>query len=129
MIYDGRNGYLKGNLDRAIGTIVAMTKGPVKEKNWHNTTINPAFSITITAGASGAVALQGTNDVVYRQNADSPGIVGGDILPKDNATWTDIQAATSTSQTGTFVVSYEFIRLVITTSGTGTVTNAWVRWN
>jgi hypothetical protein len=129
MIYDGFRGYTKGSLNQAVNTVLALTKGPLAGKNWMNSGVNPAYSITITAGATGAVKLQGTNDVAYGSSDDSLNPVSMDFGPKFNASWSDIQTATSSSVTGTFATSYAFLRLIISTQGTGTVRQAWVSWN
>lgn len=129
MIYDGVYGYLSGKLDQGAGVVLAMTKGPKKGRNWNATTVNPTFSISMSAGATGTVKLQGTNDVAIRSAHDDRRRVETDLLPTENATWTDIQAATSTSVSGSISAEYEFLRLVIGTAGTGYVTNAWVRWS
>lgn len=129
MIYDGIHGYLSGDLNVPVDTVLAVTKGPITGRNWFNFDIDPTYSISITAAAGGAVALQGTNDVAL-QDGDAPGVsIQKDILPTEAATWTDIQASTSTSATGTFNTSYEYLRLIVTTQGTGFVTQAWVKWN
>lgn len=128
MIYDGVNGYLSGKLNQGAGVVLAMTKGPKKGRNWFATTVNPTYSITISAGAAGTVKLQGTSDVSIRSDADGRR-VETDLLPTENASWTDIQTATSTSVTGSFSAEYEFLRLVIGTAGSGYVMNAWVRWS
>lgn len=132
MIYNGLRGYLRGDLDQPSGTVLAMTKGPIKGRNWMSppfAAANPTFSITITAAAGGKVALQGTNDVVIRSDSGSElNPIEMDLLPTDTATWTDIQAATSSSVTGSFSTEYQFLRLIIDTQGTGTVMQAWVRW-
>ncbi len=117
-------GYVSGNLDQPVNTVLASMKGPIKGRNWFSTS-NPAYSITISAGAVGAVALEGTNDSAVR--------VGGncevDDLPTDGATWTAIQASTSTSQNGSLTVEYKFLRLVVKTRGAGNVTQAWAKWS
>jgi hypothetical protein len=128
MIYDGRNGYVKGTLNQPVDTVLAIIKGPVLNKNWYSGN-DPTYSITITSGASGAVALEGTNDVAYQSNGADPVTVSADFLPANGATWTAIHASTSTSVSGTVSAGYEFIRLIIKTQGTGIVTQAWVRWN
>lgn len=128
MIYDGINGYLKGNMNQAVGTILAQTKGPVTGVNWFSTN-DPAYSITIIpSGATGAVELQGTNDVVLRENGNDLNPIGMDLLPSTTASWTTI-ATTSSTTSGTFSVGYEFLQLIISTEGTGTVLHAWVRWS
>lgn len=129
MIFDGRNGYVKGDMNVAVGTILAMIKGPILGKNWNNPNFNPAYAITITTGAAGAVSLQGTNDVVYSSNDDSRVTVSADLNPSYTATWDTLAGPTSVSASGTFAVSYFFLRLVVTTQGAGTVTNAWVTWS
>jgi hypothetical protein len=129
MIFDGVNGYVKGSLNVPVDTVLAMIKGPIKGKNWYNTSFDPTYAITISSGAAGAVALEGTNDVVYASNDDSRVTVSADILPAPNASWTTIQAGTSTSASGTITTSYWFLRLRVSTQGAGTVTNAWVSWN
>lgn len=129
MIYDGRRGYLRGNLDEPDGTVLAMTVGPIEGRNWHNTTVDPVYSITITAGASGKLSLQGTNDVAYRSNTDDRVTVSANILPADDATWADIVDGTDSSVDGTISTSYEFLRVIVKTSGTGICTQAWVRWS
>jgi hypothetical protein len=125
MIFDGVNGYTKGSLDRPVNTVLAITKGPVAGRNWHNSSFDPTYSITITSGATGAVTLEGTNDVVFATADDAT----HDFLPPDNASWTTLQAPTTASASGTISTSYWFIRLRVTTQGTGTVLNAWVLWN
>jgi len=127
MIYDGINGYTKGSLNHPANTILAITKGPIAGRNWHNSSFDPTYSITITAGAGGAVTLEGPNDVVFASSDDSR--IAYDFLPPEGASWTTLQAATSTSASGTITTSYWFLRLRITTQGTGTVLNAWVFWN
>lgn len=129
MIFDGRNGYVKGDMDQAADTVLAMIRGPVAMSNWHNTTNDPTYAIVITAGAAGTVALQGTNDVVYSSNDDSRNSVSKDFNPPFDAVWTDIQAATAVSVSGTFSTEYRFLRLVIVDQGVGTVLTAWVNWN
>jgi hypothetical protein len=119
MIYDGRNGYVSGDLSQPNNTVLAMTKGPVKGRNFYSSH-NPAYSISMSNGATGTVSLQGTNDIALRET---------EFLPTENASWTDIQAATSTSVTGTFATEYEFLRIKIVATGTGFVTQAWVRWS
>lgn len=110
------------------GTVLSMQVGPKRGRNWYDTVNSPEYSI-MQSGA-GTVALQGTNDVALRAvRADELNPVERAFLPKDGATWTDIQAATGTDASGTFEVAYEFIRLVVVTPGGGTVTQAWVRWN
>jgi hypothetical protein len=130
MIYNGRKGYVDGSLNQATGTVLAMTKGPIKGRNWNYTSTNPSYSITITAGATGTVALQGTNDVAIQDASNENNPIEMDLLPTQGATWTDIQAATSTSATGSITVEYQFLRLVIGTQGGANdyVTQAWVRW-
>lgn len=128
MIYDGRNGYIKGDLNQVAGTELAMTKGPVKDRNWYSST-DPVYSISIASGAVGSVKLQGTNDTSVREDSNSNNPVATDLLPSSGAVWIDIQAATSTSVTGSFSTEYQFLRLVVGVQGTGTVTQAWVRWN
>jgi hypothetical protein len=128
MIYDGINGYVKGSLDLPSDSELAMTKGPIKGRNWMYTATNPTYSITITAGATGTVKLQGTNDVAIREDSNSNNPVATDLLPSTGASWSDIQAATNTSVSGSFATEYQFLRLVVGTQGTGTVTQAWVRW-
>ncbi len=129
MIFDGRNGFVKGNMDVPVDTILAMIKGPIKNKNWFNSSFDPAYSITITSGATGTVTLEGTNDVVYASNDDSRVTVSADLLPAYDATWDTLQADTSTSASGTITTSYWFLRLRVSTQGDGIVTNAWVNWN
>lgn len=129
MIYDGINGYLSGKLDQGADVVLAMTKGPRKGRNWNTPTVNPTYNITMSTGATGTVKLQGTNDVAIRSAHDDRRMIETDLLPKENASWTDIQAATSISASGNFSTEYEFLRLVIGTTGTGYVTNAWVRWS
>ncbi len=129
MIFDGINGYVKGDLDQAVGTILAMIKGPIKGKNWNNTSFDPTYAITITGGAMGAVALEGTNDVVYASNDDSRVTISADLLPAPGASWTAIHSGTTSSVSGTITTSYWFLRLRVSTQGAGTVTNAWVNWN
>ena len=130
MIYDGVRGYLSGDLSQATGTVLAMTKGPIKGRNWMATTVNPAYSITMTTGTTGTVKLQGTNDYALKSaSGQELNAVEKDILPTEGATWTDIQAATAVSASGTFSLEYAFLRLVVAASGTGYVLNAWVRWN
>lgn len=130
MIHDGRRGYVSGDLSQANNTVLAMTKGPIKGRNWNYTSTNPSYSITISAGATGTVKLQGTNDVAYR--SDSGGEltpIENDLLPTDAASWADLSgAATAVSVTGTITVEYQFLRLIIIATGTGFVNNAWVRW-
>jgi hypothetical protein len=127
MIFDGIRGYIKGSLDLPAGTVLAITKGPIKGKNWHNNNFNPTYEITITPSATGTVTLEGTNDVVFASSDDSG--VSADFLPPENATWDTLQAATSTTVSGTITTSYWFLRLRIVTQGDGTVINAWVYWN
>ena len=129
MIYDGLNGYVKGSMDVPNDTVLAMIKGPIKGKNWHNSSFDPAYAITITSGATGEVTLEGTNDVVYASNDDSRVTISADILPASDASWSTIQADTSTSASGTISTSYWFLRLRVATQGDGTVTSAWVDWN
>ena len=129
MIYNGKNGgYVSGNLNQPVNTVLASMKGPIQGRNWYATSINPAYNITITSGATGAVKLQGTNDVAVRQGFDDCS-VATDLLPTDNASWSDIQGATSTTVSGTFSTAYQFLLLIISTQGTGYVTRAWVKWN
>lgn len=113
--------------DVPAGTVLKMMKGPKRGRNWYDTVNNPAFFITQTTG--GTVALQGTNDIARMSDRGDANGVGNDFLPKDDATWTDIQAATGANASGTFTVAYEFLRLVVVVQGTGVVTEAWVRWN
>jgi hypothetical protein len=128
MIFDGKNGYLSGDLSQPDGTVLAMTKGPIKGRNFYSSH-NPTYSIVITAGATGTVALQGTNDIALKDGND-PGVsIEKDILPTEGATWTDIQAATAVSASGSVAAEYEFLRLIIVASGTGIVQTAWVRWS
>ena len=117
-------GYVSGNLDQPVNTVLASMKGPIKGRNWFSTN-NPAFSITISPGAAGAVALEGTNDSAIRQG----GSCEMDDLPTDGATWTPIQGSTSTSQAGSFTVEYKFLRLVVKTRGAGNVTQAFAKWS
>lgn len=128
MIYDGIHGYLTGLLDQPVNTLLAITKGPIKGRNWHFTSINPSYSITITAGASGAVKLQGTNDVAIRDGNAELVPIETDLLPTDAASWADI-ATTGVSTTGSITVEYQFLRLIVSTQGTGYVKQAWVRWS
>lgn len=128
MIFDGKRGYLSGDLSQPNGTVLAMTKGPMKGRNWFSVD-NPMYSIVMSAGATGTVALQGTTNVAL-QDANSPGVaVEKDMLPPQGATWTAIQAATAVSASGTFTTEYEFLQLVIVATGTGFVQTAWVRWS
>lgn len=127
MIFDGINGYTKGSLNHPVNTILAITKGPIAGRNWFNSSFDPTYAITITPGASGAVTLEGTNDVVFASSDDSR--VAYDFLPPESASWATIQAPTSASASGTISTSYWFLRLRITTQGDGTVLNAWVYWN
>jgi hypothetical protein len=129
MIFDGRRGYVKGNLNLPNGTILAMIKGPIALKNYFNTATQPQYSITVTPGATGTVALQGTNDVAYQSNDDSRVTVSADLLPAPGAVWTDIAAAGSVTVSGSVATAYNFLRLIIVASGTGIVTNAWISWN
>jgi hypothetical protein len=129
MIFDGVNGYVKGSLNVPINTVLALQAGPVAMRNWYNTTINPSYWINISGGATGAVELQGTNDIVYASNDDSLVSVSKNLNLDPNATWTTIQAATSTSVTGTFDTSYYFLQLIVTTQGSGVIFNAGVYWN
>jgi hypothetical protein len=131
MIYNGKKGYISGDLNQPIGTVLAMTKGPIKGRNWNYTATNPTYSITITSGSTGKVKLQGTNDVVIRDNTGGElNPIDTDLLPSDNATWTDIQIATSISVSSSFSTEYQFLRLIIDTQGVDGdyVTQAWVRW-
>jgi hypothetical protein len=129
MIYNGRTGWVRGDLNQPVDTILAMTKGPIKGKNWFNTNFDPTYSITITSGASGAVVLEGTNDITFASNDDSPNTVSADLLPAQDATWDTIAGPTSSDTDGTITTSYWYLRLRITTQGDGVVTNAWVYWN
>src|ERR1051326_1953966 len=128
MIYNGRSGYVSGNLNQPVNTVLASMRGPVQGRNWYATTINPTYSIIISSGAGGAVKLQGTNDVAVRQGFDDCS-VALDTLPTDGASWTDIQGATSTTVSGSVSASYQFLRLIITTQGTGYINRALVKWN
>jgi len=129
MIYNGLHGYIRGDLNQPADTVLVMTKGPIKGRNWNYAATNPTYSITITSGASGKVILEGTNDVAIR--SDSGGELNPiemDLLPTDNASWASLQAATSSSVSGSISAEYQFLRLRIDTQGTGTVMQAWVRW-
>lgn len=129
MIYNGRTGWIRGDLNQPVDTVLVVTKGPIKGRNWNNTNFNPTYSISISSGATGQVTLEGTNDIVYASNDDSPNTVSADLLPATDASWSTIHAATSTSVTGSFSTSYWYLRLRITAQGDGVVTNAWVYWN
>ncbi len=125
MIYNGRTGYVSGNLNQSANTILAMTAGPVKGRNWYSVD-NPAYQIVFVGSAATAVVkLQGTNTVAF----DGVNLTEMDILPTQGASWSDIVVATApTSVTGTFSTEYEYLRLIITTQGTGYILNAWTRW-
>lgn len=113
--------------DQPAGTVIGVQKGPVQARNWFSTTIDPAYSV-VQSGGTGVVALEGTNDVALRNaNGDYTNWTS-DLLPTENAVWTEI-AANSASFSGTFNTEYQFLRLRIKTQGTGTVNSAWVRWN
>lgn len=128
MIFDGINGYVKGSMNVAPGTILAMIRGPIKGKNWNNANFDPTYAITISPGATGVVSFEGTNDIVYASNDDSRVTVSADLLPASSATWTPIDGG-SVSTGGTIATSYWFLRLVVATQGDGTVLNAWVSWS
>ena len=113
--------------DVPAGTVLGMMKGPKKGRNWYDTVNDPEFYIK--QSGAGTIALQGTNDYERRSARGDANGVESDFYPKEDATWTDIQAATATDATGTFAIAYEFIRVVVVTRGTGQVNQAWVRWN
>jgi hypothetical protein len=127
MIFDGINGYVKGTMNLPVGTIYTMIVGPVTGVNKHSGN-DASYGIVVTAGASGKYKLQGTNDVSYVSNDDSRVSVSKNLLPTEASVWTDIQAASSSSTSGTFATDYAFIRLVVDTNGTGTILSAYVQW-
>lgn len=117
------------SLNQPVGTRLGCTVGPVSMRNWFNTINDPAYSITISSDATGAVALQGTNDVALRSPYGELNPTAWEMLPTEDATWTDIQASTDTTVTGTWAIEYKFIQIVITTQGSGTVGPAYCIWN
>jgi hypothetical protein len=129
MIFSGKTGYVSGNLNQAVNTVLAMTAGPVKGRNWYSVD-NPQYQIVFESiAATGVVQLQGTNTVALGFGQPSPNPVEVDILPTEGASWTMIATATApTSISGTFSTEYEYLRLIISTQGTGYVLNAWTRW-
>lgn len=103
-----------------------MTAGPIKGRNWHTPFTNPQYQIILAAAGTGAVKLQGTNTVAL----DGQNLTEMDILPTQGASWSDIDTATeTTSVTGTFSTEYEYLRLIVSTQGTGMVVTSWVRWS
>jgi hypothetical protein len=110
------------SLNQAVNTVLAQTEGPVALKNWYNTTIDPTYTVNISG--TGAAKLQGTNTITDRLGSFDE----YDMLPTDGASWSDIATFSSGSTTNTFSTSYKFIRLIISTQGTGTITG-WVIWN
>lgn len=129
MIFNGFTGFISGSLNVPAGTVLRQIRGPVAGWNYFNTTTEPFYQINITPGATGTVALQGTNDIAYTSDDGAMVTVQADLLPTDGATWTNIQAATSVSASGMFSTSYQFLQLIVVSQGSGTIINAFVQWN
>lgn len=127
MIYDGRRGYLTGDLNQATGTLLAITKGPIKGRNWNYTSTNPSYSVTVVG--TGAVKLQGINSVDIHDSTGGELVpIDMDLLPTEGASWTDLATVSAGTTTGSIVAEYQFLRLIVSTQGTGVCTQAWVRW-
>lgn len=131
MIYDGIRGYISGDMNQAADTVLIITKGPIKGRNWNYAGTDPSYGIVITAAATGTVILEGTNDVAIRDDTGGElNPIEKDLLPTEGASWDTIHAATGVSVTGTFSTEYQFLRLRIATQGSAGdyVTRAFVRW-
>lgn len=128
MIYNGRTGYINGSLNQVPPYLLAMTKGPIKGRNWNFAATNPSFSVTVIG--TGAVKLQGTNDVAIRSDTGGElNPIEMDLLPTEGASWADLATVSAGTTTGSITVEYQFLRLIVSTQGTGTVLQAWVRWS
>lgn len=112
------------SLNQPVGTVLAQTIGPVKGVNWFSTN-DPIYNIRMTTGM-GAVQLQGTTDIARRLGAYDE----YDFLPSYNATWTTIATVSSDALLQDFgSTAYNFIQLIISTTGVGTIFQAWVIWS
>jgi hypothetical protein len=111
--------------NQPAGTILLQIRGPLTGRNWFTLTINPVYRARQIG--TGTIALQGTNDVIWADTS-SLNPVSRDMLPPDNASWTNL-ASGNGALDGNFNTSYLFLQWVITVQGTGGISDLSVNWN
>jgi hypothetical protein len=112
------------SLNQPTGTVLAQTIGPVKGVNWF-AAADPIYNVLMTSGV-GTIQLQGTSDIVRRLGSYDE----YDFLPAWGASWTTIATISANALLQDFgSTGYNFIQIIISTTGTGTIYQAWVKWS
>lgn len=136
------------DLNQSAGTIFSIIRGPLffpVTKIRKNVYANGASasdvlaSYTLTVIGLGTATIQGTNDVVVTASGgggsgSQPKPYAFDAAPSSTASWANViqQIGAGTNTTTipvTGVVEFAFLRLVVTTQGVGTVTEASAVWD